>query len=69
MGALYDKTRVQCLTGLRIIRDTYLKEVPSKRPRIFGMTASPVDTKGDVVDAAMYEQAFLFLSDALANVS
>ncbi|RAK79873.1 putative RNA helicase/RNAse III [Aspergillus fijiensis CBS 313.89] len=43
----------------RIIRDTYLKEVPSKRPRIFGMTASPVDTKGDVVDAAMRLETLL----------
>ncbi|RAL13999.1 putative RNA helicase/RNAse III [Aspergillus homomorphus CBS 101889] len=43
----------------RIIRDTYLKEVPSKRPRIFGMTASPVDTKGDVVEAAMRLETLL----------
>ncbi|KAI2905621.1 hypothetical protein CBS147321_948 [Aspergillus niger] len=36
----------------RIIRDSYLEEVYSKRPRIFGMTASPIDTKGDIVDEA-----------------
>ncbi|PYH44538.1 putative RNA helicase/RNAse III [Aspergillus saccharolyticus JOP 1030-1] len=43
----------------RIIRDSYLKEDASKRPRIFGMTASPVDTKGDVVDAAMRLETLL----------
>ncbi|PWY74059.1 ATP-dependent helicase dcl1 [Aspergillus eucalypticola CBS 122712] len=36
----------------RIIRESYLEEDPSKRPRIFGMTASPIDTKGDIVDEA-----------------
>ncbi|KAL1967917.1 hypothetical protein VTN77DRAFT_2334 [Rasamsonia byssochlamydoides] len=37
----------------RIIKDSYLKEIPEKRPRIFGMTASPIDAKGDVVKAAV----------------
>ncbi|KAI9797134.1 MAG: Dicer-like protein 1 [Piccolia ochrophora] len=37
----------------RIIKDFYLAESDvAKRPNIFGMTASPVDAKVDVVDAA-----------------
>ncbi|KAF2396627.1 dicer-like protein 1 [Trichodelitschia bisporula] len=36
----------------RLIRDFYLPADPSTRPRIFGMTASPVDAKVDVVEAA-----------------
>ncbi|PWY95843.1 dicer-like protein 1 [Aspergillus sclerotioniger CBS 115572] len=36
----------------RIIRDSYLEVTPSNRPRIFGMTASPIDTKGDIIEAA-----------------
>ncbi|KAF7591232.1 Dicer-like protein 1 [Aspergillus hancockii] len=36
----------------RIIRDSYLKTNLAKRPRIFGMTASPIDTKGDIVLSA-----------------
>ncbi|WEW60952.1 Dicer-like protein 1 [Emydomyces testavorans] len=36
----------------RIVKDFYLKEAGSKRPKIFGMTASPVDAKVDVVKAA-----------------
>lgn len=36
-----------------IIRDAYLKADPGKRPRIFGMTASPVDAKCDIAEAAM----------------
>jgi hypothetical protein len=42
------------LTSLnRIIKDSYLKTDPESRPRVFGMTASPIDVKGDVVKAAM----------------
>lgn len=39
----------------KIIRDFYLsQEDPARRPKIFGMTASPVDVKiGEVYDAAM----------------
>jgi endoribonuclease Dicer len=37
---------------ISIIRDTYLKADPEKRPRIFGMTASPVDAKCDIAEAA-----------------
>lgn len=37
----------------QIVRDFYLKESDQKlRPRVFGMTASPVDAKVDVVRAA-----------------
>ncbi|KAL2001633.1 hypothetical protein VTN02DRAFT_1518 [Thermoascus thermophilus] len=36
----------------RIIKDSYLRVLPSQRPRILGMTASPIDAKGDVVKAA-----------------
>lgn len=37
----------------RIMRDFYITELEkSKRPRVFGMTASPVDAKVDVIQAA-----------------
>lgn len=36
----------------RLIRSYYLKCVPASRPRIFGMTASAVDTKGDIARTA-----------------
>ena len=40
----------------RIIKDFYLVQAdPSKRPRIFGMTASPVDAKADIQQAARYK--------------
>lgn len=39
----------------RIMKDFYLAEPdPTQRPRVFGMTASPVDAKVDVVKAAKY---------------
>ena len=41
------------LTFDRIIKDYYITQVdPAKRPKIFGMTASPVDVREDVVKAA-----------------
>ena len=41
------------LTFYRIIKDYYVtQEDPAKRPKIFGMTASPVDARQDVVQAA-----------------
>ncbi|RJE23589.1 hypothetical protein PHISCL_04089 [Aspergillus sclerotialis] len=43
----------------RIIRDSYLKEPASKRPRIFGMTASPIDAKGDIVEASLRLETLL----------
>ncbi|KAL5051864.1 hypothetical protein BDW71DRAFT_169667 [Aspergillus fruticulosus] len=51
----------------RIIRDSYLPTQPSERPRIFGMTASPVDTKGDVVEGAMNLE--LYLDSKIATAS
>ena len=36
----------------RIIRDFYDAELGDKKPKIFGMTASPVDARVDVVSAA-----------------
>ena len=36
-----------------IIRESYAKTDISERPKIFGMTASPMDGKGDIIDAAM----------------
>ncbi|PLB47276.1 ATP-dependent helicase dcl1 [Aspergillus steynii IBT 23096] len=43
----------------RIIRESYLKADPLLRPRIFGMTASPIDTKGDIIDAAVSLETLL----------
>ncbi|KAI9045212.1 putative RNA helicase/RNAse III [Aspergillus affinis] len=43
----------------RIIRESYLRADPSHRPRIFGMTASPIDTKGDIIDAAISLETLL----------
>lgn len=41
------------LIRYRIIKDYYVIQAdPTKRPRIFGMTASPVDAREDVVKAA-----------------
>lgn len=41
------------LIQYRIIKDFYLAELdPAERPKIFGMTASPVDAREDVVKAA-----------------
>ncbi|EGD90125.1 hypothetical protein H112_02598 [Trichophyton rubrum D6] len=42
----------------RIIKDFYLKE-PERKPKIFGMTASPVDAKVEVVGAAKTLEAML----------
>ena len=44
---------VSKLTSCRIIKDYYIAEPdPTRRPRVFGMTASPVDAREDVVEAA-----------------
>ncbi|KAL4887487.1 hypothetical protein BJY04DRAFT_212522 [Aspergillus karnatakaensis] len=51
----------------RIIRDSYLRIQPSKRPRILGMTASPVDTKDDPVEGAMKLEALLDSKIATAS--
>ena len=48
---------LRILRYIRIIKDFYLAELdPTKRPKVFGMTASPVDAKVDVVQAAKYAQ-------------
>ena len=37
------------------MKDFYMQELNlEKRPKVFGMTASPVDAKQDVVEAARY---------------
>ncbi|KAL2853696.1 hypothetical protein BJX68DRAFT_274791 [Aspergillus pseudodeflectus] len=51
----------------RIIRDSYHQVTLSKRPRIFGMTASPIDTKGDIVDGAMQLEELLDSKIATAS--
>ncbi|KAL2864678.1 putative RNA helicase/RNAse III [Aspergillus lucknowensis] len=50
-----------------IIRDSYYQVPPSKRPRIFGMTASPVDTKGDILEGAMRLEELLDSKIATAS--
>lgn len=41
------------LISCRIIKEFYIPVAdPTKRPRVFGMTASPVDAREDVVKAA-----------------
>ncbi|KAL2840996.1 hypothetical protein BJY01DRAFT_257202 [Aspergillus pseudoustus] len=51
----------------RIIRDSYHQVPPLKRPRVFGMTASPIDTKGDIVDEAMRLEELLDSKIATAS--
>ncbi|OJD36494.1 dicer-like protein 1 [Diplodia corticola] len=43
----------------KIIKDYYLPTDQSKRPKVFGMTASPVDAKVDVLQAASDLEALL----------
>lgn len=41
----------------RIMKEFYLSDIdPEQRPRIFGMTASPVDARVNVVKAAKYAE-------------
>ncbi|KAI9376347.1 hypothetical protein BJX61DRAFT_530901 [Aspergillus egyptiacus] len=51
----------------RIVRESYHQVEPSKRPRIFGMTASPIDTKGDILDGAMRLEELLDSKIATAS--
>lgn len=56
----------------RIIKDFYIPELnPDNKPRIFGMTASPVDANEDVVHAARLaertEDAQSFTHETLGN--
>ncbi|WPH04698.1 dsRNA-specific nuclease [Acrodontium crateriforme] len=43
----------------RIVKDHYMHEPEANRPIIFGMTASPIDAKGDATDAAIDLEALL----------
>ncbi|KAF2861052.1 dsRNA-specific nuclease [Piedraia hortae CBS 480.64] len=51
----------------RIIKDYYMVEEPENRPRIFGMTASPIDAKTDVTQAASELEAILHSKIATTN--
>jgi endoribonuclease Dicer len=52
----------------RIIKDFYAQEKDkSKRPKIFGMTASPVDTRSNVAKAAAELEAILHCKIATAS--
>ncbi|KAI1956642.1 Dicer-like protein 1 [Ophidiomyces ophidiicola] len=51
----------------RIVKDFYLREVDFKKPKIFGMTASPVDAKVDVVKAARNLETMLNSQIATAS--
>ncbi|KAJ5107010.1 hypothetical protein N7456_003685 [Penicillium angulare] len=51
----------------RIIRDSYLKEDISSRPKVFGMTASPIDAKVDISEAA--RELELLLDSQIATTS
>lgn len=58
-----DCGRSEGLTMSRIIKDFYLSENDhTKRPKIFGMTASPVDARVDVIQAAKSALASHYLS-------
>lgn len=43
----------------RIIKDFYISEPREVRPRVFGMTASPIDAKVDVIQAASELESLL----------
>ncbi|KAJ5279403.1 hypothetical protein N7478_004775 [Penicillium angulare] len=51
----------------RIIRDSYLKEDISTRPKVFGMTASPIDAKVNISEAA--RELELLLDSQIATTS
>ncbi|EED23279.1 RNA helicase/RNAse III, putative [Talaromyces stipitatus ATCC 10500] len=51
----------------RIMKDGYLKANPASRPRIFGMTASPLDAKRDPVKAAHELESLLHSKIATAS--
>ncbi len=53
------ETLVARLTLTRIIKDFYMNVDEISRPRVFGMTASPVDAKTDVVQAALELETLL----------
>ena len=51
----------------RIIKDYYIPQSPDMRPKIFGMTASPVDARQDPVKAAKELEAMLHSQIATAS--
>ncbi|KAJ5127830.1 dicer-like protein 1 [Penicillium atrosanguineum] len=51
----------------RIIRESYLPTENWKRPRIFGMTASPIDAKVNIADAAMQLEKLLDSENATTS--
>ncbi|KAL9126422.1 MAG: hypothetical protein Q9217_004514 [Psora testacea] len=51
----------------RIIKDYYILKDTAKRPKIFGMTASPVDAHQDPVKAAKHLEAMLHSQIATAS--
>ena len=51
----------------RIIKDNYISQEPDKRPKVFGMTASPVDAREDPVKAAKELEAMLHSQIATAS--
>ncbi|KAJ5713331.1 dicer-like protein 1 [Penicillium malachiteum] len=51
----------------RIIRDSYFKTEPLSRPKIFGMTASPIDAKVNIAEAASHLE--LLLDSQIATTS
>ena len=51
----------------RIIKDYYIPSSPAKRPKIFGMTASPLDARQDPVRAAKELEAMLHSQIATAS--
>ncbi|KAJ5152375.1 hypothetical protein N7492_010670 [Penicillium capsulatum] len=44
----------------RIMRESYIKVPPSQRPKIFGMTASPIDANADITEAALQLETLLY---------
>ncbi|RPB29394.1 hypothetical protein L211DRAFT_11749 [Terfezia boudieri ATCC MYA-4762] len=51
----------------RIVRDFYADEPPESQPRIFGMTASPVDSRDDPKEAALELERLLHSRIATAS--
>lgn len=65
-------SKCESLCNNSIIRNAYLKADSSERPRIFGMTASPIDAKVDITEAArsvlhLILAKFAQIGDSAAN--
>lgn len=52
MSLFHSIKGISLLTSTSIMKEGYLKTKPECRPRVFGMTASPLDAKCDPVKAA-----------------